>query len=275
VQKKSFYIESNTNWEVTVADNDWLTISDKFGSNNQLIYVEVLENLGAPRNLNIRISGCDSDVLISATQATKPTVYDWYELLNCDTLETSYSQQYAENTFDLDDRVTYGDSTFTISDILNSAPIGTLIPITSTGLTGCPGPTYDWYTLYKCSDGSTANSQAYAIDTFIVNDRVESGGSTYIITSVLSSSPGGTLLAITPTGETGCETLTTYYELAECSPGTGYAFTTIVPGSVGRRYVLPYPTETFYTYTGATLVQSTPPPTYNGSIQITSFYSCP
>jgi hypothetical protein len=64
-------------------------------------------------------------------------------------------------------------------------------------------------------------------------------------------------------------------ELSECSPGTGYAYTTIVPGSVGRRYVLPYPTETFYTYTGATLTQSTVTPGYNGSIQITSFYSCP
>ena len=149
------------------------------------------------------------------------------------------------------------------------------MPIVTTGETGCPGPTFDWYSLYKCSDGSTANSEAYAIGAFAVNDRVTAGGSTYTVTSVLSSSPGGTLLAITGTGLTGCPTTTTYYELAECSPGTGYAYTTINPGSVGRRFVLPYPVETFYTYTGATLVQSTPPPSYNGSIQITSFYSCP
>jgi hypothetical protein len=274
-QKKSFYIQSNTDWSITVPTNSWLTVSDKFGSNNQLIYVEVVENLGSPRNLNITVSGCSGNITIPVTQATKPVVYDWYQLLNCTTLATAYSEQYAENAFDINERVTSDGATYTITNILHTAPVGTLLPIVTTGLTGCPGPTYDWYALYKCSDGSTANSQSYAIGTFAVNDRVESGGSTYTVTSVLTSSPGGTLLSITDTGLTGCPTLTTYYELSECSPGTGYAYTTINPGSVGRRFVLPYPTEKFYTYTGATLVQSSPPPLYNGSIQITSFYSCP
>jgi hypothetical protein len=274
-QKKSFYIQSNTDWSVTVPTNSWLTVSDKFGSNNQLIYVEVVENLGSPRNLNITVSGCSGNITIPVTQATKPVVYDWYQLLNCTTLATAYSEQHAENAFDINERVTSDGATYTITNILHTAPVGTLLPIVTTGLTGCPGPTYDWYALYKCSDGSTANSQSYAIGTFAVNDRVESGGSTYTVTSVLTSSPGGTLLSITDTGLTGCPTLTTYYELSECSPGTGYAYTTINPGSVGRRFVLPYPTEKFYTYTGATLVQSSPPPLYNGSIQITSFYSCP
>jgi hypothetical protein len=252
-----------------------LTISDRFGSNNQLIYVEVLENLGAPRSLNITVSGCEDDITIAVTQATKPPVFDWYELLNCSTLETAYSEQYDENEFALDERVTSDGATYTITDVLNTEPAGELIPITTTGEEGCPTPTFDWYALYKCSDGSTANSQAYAIGTFSVNDRVESGGSTYTITSVLGSSPGGTLISITDTGLTGCPTLTTYYELSECSPGVGIAYTTIVPVSVGRRYVLPSMTPVFYTYTGATLTQSTPPPAYNGSIQITPFYSCP
>jgi len=275
VQKKSFYIESNTDWVITVPTNGWLTISDRFGSNNQLIYVEVLENLGAPRSLNITVSGCTDDITIAVTQATKPVVYDWYELLNCETLNTIFSEQYAEGSFDLNERVTSDGDTYTITDILNTEPEGELIPITTTGEEGCPTPTFDWYALYKCSDGSTANSQAYAIGTFSVNDRVESGGSTYSITSVLGSSPGGTLISITDTGLTGCPTLTTYYELSECSPGVGIAYTTIVPVSVGRRYVLPSMTPVFYTYTGATLTQSTPPPAYNGSIQITPFYSCP
>lgn len=275
IQKKSFYIESNTDWIVSVPANTWLTVSDNYGSNNQLIYVEVIENLGAPRELDITVSGCTDDIVITVTQDTKPPVYDWYELLNCDTLATAYSEQYAENAFALNERVTSDGATYTITDIVHTEPAGILVPITTTGEEGCPTPTFDWYTLYKCSDGSTANSQAYAIDTFNVNDRVESGGSTYTVTSVLSSSPGGTLLAITGTGLTGCPSLTTYYELAECSPGTGYAYTTIAPGSVGRRFVLPYPVETFYTFTGATLSQSSPPPSYNGSIQITSFYSCP
>ena len=274
-QKKSFYIQSNTDWSITVPTNGWLTVSDKFGSNNQLIYVEVLENLGSPRSLNITVSGCSGNITIPVTQATKPVVYDWYQLLNCTTLAVAYSEQYAENAFDINERVTSDGATYTITNVLHTAPVGTLLPIVTTGSTGCPGPTYDWYALYRCSDGSTANSQSYAIGTFAVNDRVTAGGSTYTVTSVLSSSPGGTLLSITGTGLTGCPTLTTYYALAECAPGVGIAYTTINPGSVGRRFVLPYPTETFYTYTGATLVQSTPPPSYNGSIQITSFYSCP
>ena len=274
VQKKSFYIESNTDWVVSVPTNVWLTVSDNYGSGNQLVYVEVLENLGAPRELDITVSGCTEDIVISVTQDTKPPVYDWYQLLNCTTLAVAYSQQYAENAFDLNERVTSGGNTYTITNILHASPGGSLLPIVTTGSTGCPDPTYDWYTLYKCSDGSTANSQSYAIGTFSVNDRVESSGATYTVTSVLSSSPGGTLLAITDTGLTGCPTATVYYELSECYPGVGIAYTTIVPGSVGRRYVLPYPTETFYTFTGATLIQTTVPPEYNGSIQITSFYSC-
>ena len=70
-----------------------------------------------------------------------------------------------------------------------------------------------------------------------------------------------------------CSTLTTYYELSECG-GTGYAYTTINPTAVNRRFVLPSG-PVYYIYTGASVTQSTPPPSYNGSIQITAFYNCP
>lgn len=271
-QTKTFYIESNSDWEITVPTNTWVTLSDRFGANNQLISVTVTANSLAARDLDITISSCADDVILNISQAV---AYDWYRLLNCDTSDISYSTQYTVGTFELNDRVTYGDSTFNIVEVLNEEPIGLLIEINSTGLQGCPTPAAYWYQLFNCFDSSTANSQSYAPGVFAVDDRVTSGGSTYVITGEIEYNPGGTLLAITPTGETGCETLTTYYELSECSPGTGYAYTTIVPGSVGRRYVLPYPVEKFYTYTGATLTQSTVPPSYNGSIQITSFYSCP
>lgn len=82
--------------------------------------------------------------------------------------------------------------------------------------------------------------------------------------------PGGP----TPT-PTPC-TPVTYYELSKCSPGTGYAYTTIVPNlGTGQRYVLPYPTETYYTYTGANISQCNVPPSYNGSIQKTTLTGCP
>jgi hypothetical protein len=276
VQKKSFYIESNTDWIISVPTNGWLTVSDNYGSNNQLIYVEVIENLGSPRDLDITVLGCTEDIIISVTQDTKPPLDEYYVMHKCSDGSEANSIAYTANTFEINDRVTSGGNTYAIDGIINYNPGGTLLSITGTGLTGCPdAPTYEWYVLYKCNDGSSANSQSYAANTFELSDRVTSGGNTYIVDGIISYNPGGTLLAITATGLTGCPTLTTYYELAECSPGTGYAFTTIVPGSVGRRFVLPYPTETFYTYTGSTLTQSTPPPTYNGSIQITSFYSCP
>ena len=90
------------------------------------------------------------------------------------------------------------------------------------------------------------------------------------ITSTPTPTPGGPTFTPTP-----CTTVT-YYELSECSPGTGYAYTTILPNlGVGQRYVLPYPTETYYTYTGASLVQCNVPPAYNGSIQKTTLTGCP
>ena len=78
----------------------------------------------------------------------------------------------------------------------------------------------------------------------------------------------------TPTTTTTCAA-STYYELSECSPGVGIAYTLIAPTlGVGQRYVLPSP-ETFYTYTGSSISQCTVPPTYNGSIQATGFTGCP
>jgi hypothetical protein len=89
-------------------------------------------------------------------------------------------------------------------------------------------------------------------------------------TATPTPTPGGP----TPT-PTPCAT-STYYELSECSPGTGLAYTLIVPNlGIGQRYVLPYPTETYYTYTGSSLVQCNVPPTYNGSIQKTTLTGCP
>ena len=271
-QTKTFYIESNSDWEITVPSNTWITLSDRFGSGNQLIYVTVTQNDTTLRDLDLTINSCADDVILNVSQEV---LYDWYELLDCDTAETSYSIQYAADTYVLNDRVTYGDATFNIVDVLHEEPIGALIDVEATGLQGCPTPAAYWYQLFNCFDSSTANSQSYGTGIFTVGDRVTSGGQTYVITGQIEYNPGGTLLAIAPTGETGCETLTTYYELSECSPGVGIAYTTIVPGAIGRRYVLPYPVEIFYTYTGATLTQSTVPPAYNGSIQITSFYSCP
>ena len=69
---------------------------------------------------------------------------------------------------------------------------------------------------------------------------------------------------------------TTYYELAQCPGGFGYQFTAIAPNlGTGQRYVLPSGSPVYYTYTGSSVTQSTPPSGYNGSIQRTTFTGCP
>ena len=68
---------------------------------------------------------------------------------------------------------------------------------------------------------------------------------------------------------------TTYYALNPCGGGA-IAYTTIAPGGYGQRYVLPFPTTTYYVYGGTTTSSCTPPSGYNSSIQIASGqYSCP
>lgn len=70
--------------------------------------------------------------------------------------------------------------------------------------------------------------------------------------------------------------LTTYYELAQCPGGFGYQFTAIVPNlGTGQRYVLPSGSPIYYTYTGSSVTQATPPSGFNASIQRTTFTGCP
>lgn len=109
------------------------------------------------------------------------------------------------------------------------------------------------------------------------------GGTTYTLDAqdsvgTFESSGPFVLCANTTTTTTTTTTAApvTYYELSECSPGTGYAWTAIAPDlGTGQRYVLPGGTPVYYTYTGASQSASTPPSGYNASIQKTTFTGCP
>jgi hypothetical protein len=138
-QSKTFYIESNVDWEITMPTNDWVTLSDRFGSNNELITVTVTSNTEDIRDIDLTITSCADPVTLNISQTVAPPVYDWYKLLNCDTSAIEYSIQYAENSFSLNERVTNDGATYTITEILHSAPSGTLLDILTTGETGCPG----------------------------------------------------------------------------------------------------------------------------------------
>ena len=89
-------------------------------------------------------------------------------------------------------------------------------------------------------------------------------------TTSTSTSSTTTSTSSTTTSTTTCGTR--YYELSGCLGGIAY--TTIVPTGVGQRFVLPFP-ETYYTYTGASSIQCTPPSGYNSSIQATGLSGCP
>ena len=78
----------------------------------------------------------------------------------------------------------------------------------------------------------------------------------------------------TTTTTTACTT-TRYYALNSCSGGAT-AYTTIAPGGANQQYVLPYPSTSYYTYSGTYTDSCTAPSGYNGSIQIVSGqYGCP
>lgn len=84
-------------------------------------------------------------------------------------------------------------------------------------------------------------------------------------------------VAVTTTTTTQATTTTTqapnvlYYELGGCNPAF-YAYTTIF-GNAGDRAVDSNNGE-FYTYSGGTVFQNTPPTHYNGSIQHTGMTGC-
>lgn len=64
------------------------------------------------------------------------------------------------------------------------------------------------YSLLDCASGGTGFSIAYPKGTFSLNQRVTSGGATYVINALAFATQAGNL-AITSTGQTGCPTVYT------------------------------------------------------------------
>jgi hypothetical protein len=77
---------------------------------------------------------------ITPTPTVTPTpVPVWYQLTNCDTFDTAYSQEYVEGQFVIDERVTSpGGNTWIITGWIYTDPGGTLIAIITTGEFFCP-----------------------------------------------------------------------------------------------------------------------------------------
>jgi hypothetical protein len=163
-------------------------------------------------------------------------------LIETNTLYANYYDDYITNIFsvkarivsikaimpipfltalNLNDRLVIRDKRYTINSYSTDLTTGEvsleLINDFRVDTEAPPVPTTEWYELYNCEDSSVAYSEEYTIGDFVIDERVTNGGDTYTISSVLTSEPSGTLLAITTTGESGCPTITnesiTYYTL--------------------------------------------------------------
>jgi hypothetical protein len=108
-----------------------------------------------------------------------------------------------------------------------------------------------YYTLYFFATNTGASASYTNTANFVNGAYTASGSNTSSYTTLPSS---------------------TYYEVQGCA-ASDYAYTTIVPLGLNNRYVLPS-SGAFYTYTGASTTQCTVPPSYNASLQQTSFYGC-
>lgn len=79
-------------------------------------------------------------VVITLGVCTPPPASVWYRIINCDDSSVSYSQEYVQGDFQVDERVTADGITWVVAEELFTQPTGFLYSITTTGLTGCPTP---------------------------------------------------------------------------------------------------------------------------------------
>jgi hypothetical protein len=110
---------------------------------SDIFVVQVIDNNGTgtfnSTSQTTAIACAGTTTTTSTSTTTLPQV--WYLLYNCATGATTTSTNYVDNTFQLNDRVTSIGNTYRIDQVYYSNPGGTQLPITATGLTGCPATT--------------------------------------------------------------------------------------------------------------------------------------
>ena len=262
INQFAFAIESNTQWTISVPDNDWITLNTQYGVNNEQILVTTTQTVDA-RSINVVVSGCDTQITVTINQSAEPVgpTYYWYKIVNCNTGIIKYSQPY-DTYHVLNTRVMVGSVAYRISDSYMSNPNSEpkIAIDTFTTESGCPiiPPTSDWYNLTSCSTGLPATSVDYPIGTYAVGSRVRSGSENFVVDSVSHTNPGGTQIVIVSTGFTGCPVAPTieWYKLYNCSTGEiAYSyFYPIGRFTVGERVTSTTP----YTYTITEVLTSNP-----------------
>ena len=121
------------NFVSATAPKNYLTVSDGLW----WIAVRDANNTGNAIAKSIQVTCATT----TAAPTTTTIQVVWYRLSACINGDTLFSQSYNIGTFNLNDRVTFGGAFFTIEEVRFNQPAGSLIPITATGLTGCPTTT--------------------------------------------------------------------------------------------------------------------------------------
>ena len=215
-----FNIISNSQWFVSLPDNDWITITPTQGNGNAQISATTTAYVGN-RSIVATVSGCNTTINVTINQASN----FWYKLRNCSTNEIKFSISYDSNLFSVNNRVVSGISTYVVTDTLIVDPGGSQIQISSTGENGCPviPPTEEWYYLIDCSTGETDTTALYPIGTFSNNQRVTSGLNTFRVSGSTTTDPGGLQIYVDGTNLTGCPApvpTREWYSLINCQTGT-------------------------------------------------------
>jgi len=159
----------------------------------------------------------------SVTECSAPA-NEFYALQKCSDGSTGWrtAQQNNQIALSNNDRVAVGSVNYIVTGITTS---GTSVGnVTTTGQTGCPStPTLNYYSLIRCSDGSTGwrTEQQTSAIALSNNDRVQNGvGDDYRVSGTTTS--GTSVGTVTNTGQTGCPSAPTpfYYTLERCSDNT-------------------------------------------------------
>lgn len=187
--------------------------------------------------------------------------------------------------------VTTKQYTVTVSNSGGTLIGGTLTDTLPTGLilgqfqaiyydgAAVPLPTSDYYLVNTYQEGTNGgqinislykeigNGHYYTLYFYATNT-----GSTASYTNTANFANGTYTASGSNTSSYTTLPSTTYYEVQGCA-ASDYAYTAIVPLGLNNRYVLPS-SGAYYTYTGASVYQCTVPPSYNGSLQQTTYYNC-
>jgi len=224
---QSIVITSNNEWYIEVPENDWLTVSPKYGNDKQTITLTATSNMGSLRSLILSIFGCSGTNTVTVTQAahttttsttttsttsttTLPPVYYYYGVRVCGGLEESFIQSTElidiTNVVKIDgvcyEIISIGGDAGTLLvdntkyiDCEACASATTTTSTTTTTTTTLP-PTYYYFNATPCGGGEPVLVKSLILHTIGTVGYDSVGGVCYVLDS---SGEGSTSIDVTET----------------------------------------------------------------------------